>query len=329
MKFSIIIPMKEITEYFKEAIPYFEKQTIKDFELIILPNDNKENPFKNIKHVKIINTGDVSPAVKRNIGARKAKGDILAFIDDDAYPEIDWLEKASKDFEDKNISAIGGPSIVPKNATFFQRVSNKVYELSSGKTGIRYGKEKRQEIDDWPTCNFFVRKNEFEKTEGFDEKYWGGEDTQLCYSLLKTAKKIIYDPEMIIYHHPRKSLTNHLKQTLFWGMWRGFFMKIHPKESRRLTFFIPPLFVLWLFFGGIFSLISNSIAYLYLLSMILYVIFLIIIGLKTKSAKLFFPVIIVSILTQLFYGVGFLRGIFSGKDGPTKFGMHPKENLKI
>ena len=327
MKLSIIIPMKKISEYFKEALPYFEKQTFKDFEILILP-DNEEN--HNFKQSRIIPTGKVSPAVKRNRGVKEAKGEIIAFIDDDAFPEENWLKKAAKEFENENVIAIGGPSHVPKKATFFQKVSNKVYELSSAKTGMRYGKsgEKRQKIDDWPTCNFFVRKTNFEKTKGFDEKYWGGEDTQLCYDLLKTEGDMFFNPEIFVYHHPRKSLANHLRQTLFWGMWRGFFMKIH-KQSRQLTFFIPVIFSSGILIGIPLAIIFPLFKQIYLIALGTYGVYSLIQGFRTKNLKLFFPVIFIMFLTQIFYSIGFLKGIFSGEHGPIKKDMHPEEKLKI
>jgi len=325
VKISVIVIARKMNDYILEAMPQFNKQTYKDFEVILVL---EEKTSKKFPKTRIIITGKASPAEARNIGVRNAKGEIIAFIDDDAYPEKNWLEMAVKEFDDSKIVAIGGPSVVPKNGTFFQRVSNKVYELSSGKTGIRYSKKgKRKEIDDWPTCNFFVRKKDFEKIGGFDSKYWGGEDTQVCYSLLKTGKKMIYNPELIIYHHPRKSLGKHLKQTFFWGMWRGFFMRIH-KQSRQLTFFIPPLFVLGLIFGGILSFFSDVIFLVYLGILILYLIYILSIGIRTKDIWLFFPVMFVTIVTQLSYGVGFIRGILS-KNEPIKKTLNPAENLKI
>ncbi len=323
MKFSIVIPLKKINNYLREAMPYFQKQTYKNFEIIIVSEENEKEKFPKTKIIKV---GQIPPSGKRNIGVKKSGGEIIAFIDDDAYPKEDWLEKASEELEDEKIVAIGGPSLAPKNSTFFQKVSNKVYELSSKKTGMRYSQKKKREIDDWPTCNFFVRRKEFNETKGFDTKYWGGEDTQLCYSLLKTKKKIIYNPEIIIYHHPRKNLKQHLKQSLFWGMWRGFFMRIH-KKSRQLIFFIPALFVLWVFFGGILTFFSNLFGFFYVGSLGLYCLFLLSKGIQTKKFKMFFPVIFVMFLTQIFYGIGFLRGIIS-KNPPIKKTLNPAENLK-
>lgn len=323
MKFSIIIPLRQISNYVREAMPYFQKQTYKDFEIIIVSEEKVKEKFEK---TKIVVVGQISPAEKRNMGVENAKGEIIVFIDDDAYPEKDWLERAKIFFEDKEIIAVGGPSLIPKNATFFQRTSSKVYELSSGKTGIRYGKGKKKEIDDWPTCNFFVRKKYFRKVGGFDEKYWGGEDTQLCYSLLKSGK-IIYDPETVIYHHPRKKLSQHIRQTFFWGMWRGFFMRLSP-QSLQLVFFVPALLIIWILLGGIISLLSRSFAYIYLFSFLIYSFYLILLGIKSKSIKLFFPVIALSIITHLAYGLGFLRGI-SSKNEPIKKTLNPSEGLKI
>lgn len=318
VKFSAVIVARQINDYIRGAMPYFERQTFKDFEIIIVSESKEKEKFPK---TRIICSRRASPAQARNLGAKNSRGEIIAFIDDDAYPEKDWFEKAAKNFEDKNIVAIGGPGLVPRNATFFQKVSSKVYELSAGKTGIRYGKGKRKEIDDWPTCNFFVRKKDFEKVGGFDSKYWGGEDTQICYSLLKTGKKIIYDPDMIIYHHPRKKLMQHLRQTYFWGMWRGFFMKKYSK-SRQVVFFVPSLFGLWLICGAILSIISSSFYEVYKFSLMLYMIYLIILGIKAKSMKMFFPIIFLTFLTHLSYGAGFLKGIIS-KGEPIKKTLNP------
>src|SRR3989344_1659244 len=158
LKFSIIIPVRKINGLLIEAIPHYLNQTRKDCEIIIVSEADEKCRFPKTRIIKV---GKVSPAEKRNIGVKESKGEFIAFIDDDAYPAQNILEIAEKNFEDKDISAIGGPSLVPKNATYFQIVSNKVYELSSRKTGIRYGVGKKKFIDDWPTCNFFIRKNTF------------------------------------------------------------------------------------------------------------------------------------------------------------------------
>ena len=58
----------------------------------------------------MIPTGKVRPAEKRDRGVRESNGEIVAIIDDDAYPESDWLTNAVRHFENPDIAAVGGPA---------------------------------------------------------------------------------------------------------------------------------------------------------------------------------------------------------------------------
>ena len=90
-KVSIIIPVKEINDYIREAVPKHLKLDYPDFEVLILPDRDSGEDFGPL--VKIIPTyPKTGPADKRDLGTQKAQGEILAFIDDDAYPRRDWIK---------------------------------------------------------------------------------------------------------------------------------------------------------------------------------------------------------------------------------------------
>ncbi len=59
--------------------------------------------------VRVGTCSEAHVTVSRNIGVQMAAGDILAFIDDDAEPEPDWLEQLAGAFEDPTVAAAGGP----------------------------------------------------------------------------------------------------------------------------------------------------------------------------------------------------------------------------
>ena len=88
--------MKEINDYIIESIPYLLNQSYQNFEIIILP-DKLDRKIKNEK-IRIIKTGAIGPAEKRDFSLKYAKGEILAFIDDDAYPDKDWLKNSLQNF---------------------------------------------------------------------------------------------------------------------------------------------------------------------------------------------------------------------------------------
>ena len=322
MQFSVVIIVRQMNDYLRAALPWFERQTLRDFELIVV---SEAEIREALPGVRIIVSGRASPSRARNIGAAAAQGDVIAFIDDDAYPAPDWLETARAIFQDTSIGAVGGPSLVPHEATFFQRVSNKVYELSSAKTGPRYGRSPRQDIDDWPTCNFFVRRPLFAATGGFNEEHWGGEDKQLCYSLVKAGVRMVSDPNLIIYHHPRKTLRQHLRQTYFWGLWRGFMMK-HHRQSLQLVFFVPSLLLLGLALGPLAALALPVLRLPYLLSLGAIGLYLLLIALRTRSGSLAGPVAAVTLLSHLAYGFGFLRGLAS-REAPTRKTLNPAKSV--
>ncbi len=319
-KFSVVITLLAVNHYVRECVKYLLEQSYKDFEIIIVSCQEEKETFEK---TRIINAGRVSPAQGRNLGVKESNGEIIAFIDDDAFPAKDWLKNALPYFDDISIGAVAGPGIMPPQSTFMQKLSGLVYELSAGKAYYRYRQGKKQEIDDYPTCNLFVRKSDFIKAGGFDEKYWGGEDTQFCHALTQIlGKKIVYDPDVLAYHHRREKFKQHVKQTWFWAMWRGFFSKVYPETSRKLTYFLPSLFVLGFVLGGILSFFISAIKIIYSIVLIAYLSYLLLLGLYTKSVKFYFPFIFLTIITHFTYGIGFIKGFLFGE--PIKRTLNPR-----
>jgi len=254
VSFSLIIPVKEINDYVRETVAHIKALDSSNWELMILPNEADRDEWGDSR-IKIIPSGKVGPAVKRDLGAKFARGKFLVFLDDDSYPNKDLLNVASSYFDKTQIVAIGGPAITPPNDGFWQKVSGAVFlSRFSGGAPERYRPVGvSREVDDWPSVNFMVRKDIFLKIGGFDSPYWPGEDTRLCMELLEKADgKIIYVPEMIVWHHRRSGLCHHLSQVGAYGLHRGYFAKTYPKTSLKLKYFMPSLFM-------IFSILSLGV----------------------------------------------------------------------
>lgn len=319
IKFSIIIPVKEINEYILNFVPKILNQSYQNFEIIILP-DEENKKYKELKEdkIRIIKTGSMGPAKKRDIGARKSRGEILAFIDDDAYPDKKWLENALINFNEE-VVGVGGPTLTPEESNFFQKLSGEVLAsyLVSGPVKYRHEKAKRREINDYPSCNLFVKKAAFLKAGGFDTGFWPGEDTKLCLELSKEGK-LIYDPEVIVYHHRRKDFKGYLKQIFTYSVHRGFFAKKYPETSRKLSYFVPSLFLLGLIFGSILAILFKFVAYAYLFVLAFYFLLLFIEAVKTRKIFMIIPFVILAFFTHITYGLGIIIGLFK-KDLRSKY----------
>jgi len=293
---------------------------------LIYPDVPIEKTFAD-KRIRVFPTGPVGPAEKRDKALLHAKGEILAFIDDDAYPRKDWLSKAVVHFQNTDIAAVGGPGVTPPESSLFQRVSGAIYAsfLVSGKFTYRYIPGKLQEVDDFPSCNLLVRKDIFASAGGFSTAFWPGEDTKLCLDITKLLhKKILYDPEVLIYHHRRKSFKSHLQQISNYALHRGYFVKKFPETSLRLPYFIPSIFTFCILLGALSAWLIPPLripylfcAFVYLIPVFLYSVY----AGSTEKARLhtFQRVALISltftgiIFTHITYGLFFLRGLCAPK----------------
>ena len=206
LSYSIIIPVKEINSYVHETIDAISKLNYPHYEVIVLTNEFQESPWASNK-IRVIETGRVSPARKRDIGALQNDADILVFLDDDSYPSFDLLQIANMHFQNHAIHAIGGPAITPSSNSFWQKVSGAVFlsRLSGGfpKRYISIGNPTY--VDDWPSVNLMVRRKCFEAIDGFNNDFWPGEDTFFCRKLVEHTKcGILYVPKLIVWHHRRE-----------------------------------------------------------------------------------------------------------------------------
>ncbi len=225
---SIIIPLKKINDYIKEETEYILEQIYSNFELIILPDKYSDEEinielFKDSR-IKIIETGEFPPAVKRAIGTEHSKGSILAFLDDDTYPEKDWLLNALRAMESVKINALGGPAVSSSKDNFSKQISGLIYSssLMSGKHKARYIPDKVQYVNDYPSCNFIITRELYYRVGGFKSEYYPGEDTILCNNIIKANEKILYTPEALVYHHRRDLFFGHFKQLKGYAWHRGY-----------------------------------------------------------------------------------------------------------
>ena len=189
------------------------------------------------------------PAEKRNVGIRAATGEIVAFIDDDAYPDAHWLEYAVRYFGDETIGAVGGPGVTPPNDSFLARMGGRVYDnlLVSGNYRYRYkAGGVRRDVDDYPSCNLLVRKSLLDSFGGYRTDFWPGEDTLLCKDIVDAGRRIVYDPWVVVNHHRRPLFGAHLRQLGRYAFHRGYFVKRYPSNSLHLSYFVPSAFVAYL-----------------------------------------------------------------------------------
>lgn len=312
--FSLIIPVKELNDYVRETVPYILSLDFADWELFIVTNENQKTEWPNESRIKMLSSGRVGPAEKRDIAAAVATGQYLVFLDDDSYPEPNLLSLALEKFRDGAV-ALGGPAVTPTTDSFKQRVSGAVFSSRiTGGSPERYRPVGDQrEVDDWPSVNLMMSRDIFLKIGGFNSPYWPGEDTFLCLKLLRAGYRVTYVPNLIVWHHRREGLVRHMKQVGAYGLHRGYFARHLPETSRRIQYIFPSLVFLMFLATPIAIVLPALLQLLVLLGMCVYlaaVIFGVCDMMRFEKKTVAMAALPYVIATHLSYGYWFLRGLF-------------------
>ena len=315
---TVVIACPQPSWMLDECLAAIRGQSYANWEVIVLPDERPAGAAAtDDARIRYLPTGKVRPAEKRNLGIRAAKGEIVAFIDDDAYPDAHWIEYAVKYFGERDIGAVGGPGVTPPDDRWLAALGGRVYDsfLVSGNYNYRYrAGGVRKDVDDYPSCNLFVRKDVLDRIGGYRTDFWPGEDTLLCKDIIDSWKRIVYDPWVIVYHHRRPLLLPHLRQLGRYGFHRGYFCKRFPSNSRRFAYFVPTLFVAYL--AGLLLLAAGTAAGALPTSALVacsapLALYLVLVAVSSFSLKPLDTLLVASgiVASHVWYGVQFLRGL--------------------
>jgi GT2 family glycosyltransferase len=307
---SIVIPVGQPNSYLDEALEACRKLDYPDFEIIVLP----DAPFDPPPGVRVIPTGPALPGDKRDAALPHCRGEIVAFLDDDTYPKPNWLTNAARYFRDETVAAIGGPAVTPPGDSPLQRASGQVYAsfLGGGGYGYRYEPRATRDVDDYPTCNLIVRRSVLQALGGFDTCFWPGEDTKLCLQITHDLeRRIVYAPDVQVYHHRRPLFAAHLRQIRSYALHRGYFAKRFPQTSLRPGYLVPTLFVFGLGLGPLVLLLHPAARCIYASGLGLYATGALVEGFARGGLRLGLPVAAGIFATHVVYGIWFVVGLLS------------------
>ncbi len=240
---SVIIPFKRAGAYLDECLAHLDRQTYRDFDIYLVPDEPLARAGPQLH---VIASGAVLPNRKRQVAAEATGAEILAFIDDDAFADPEWLASAARHFDDPDVVAAGGPAVTPPDDSPCQRASGAIFAAAivTATTRHRYVTESRRDVDGLPSCNLLVRREAFLRDAEASVRFWPGEDILLCMFAARDGARIVYDPEALVFHHRRAIYAAHLRQVWSYGRFRGFFLRRLSTSRRNALYAVPAAFVL-------------------------------------------------------------------------------------
>lgn len=172
----------------------------------------------------------------RNLAARQANGEILAFIDSDCLAHPHWLLELMPAFGEAGLAAVGGciDAYEPQNSLDHYEKAKSSLMIGS------YAKRSTKEDPFFyvPACNFLIRRKVFLELNGFDVDLSVGEDVDLCWRLQDRGHDLAFRPQGVVFHKHRNRTAAFCKRRFQYGTSEPLLQKMHPK--RRKQFLLPP-----------------------------------------------------------------------------------------
>lgn len=200
---SIIIPALNEAKNLPKLLESIKRQTYKDYEIIVVDAGSQDKTIEIArKHWCKIAKGSLHPGASRNKGAKKAKGDILLFLDADCTIEENFLENAIKDIKNRKLSAAGS-YLFPSTNNIIDKLFICIFNFWIFATQLFYPNACGSGI--------FCKKWLHDRIKGFDETIKLSEDMDYAKRVGKFGKFRIVKYSKIIYSMRRYEKEGRLK----------------------------------------------------------------------------------------------------------------------
>lgn len=269
LKISVIICTYNRCEKLKETLDSILNQECEgsfDYEIIIVDNNSNDKTKETVEDyiprfnnkLRYLFEPRQGKSYALNTGIEDAKGEIIAFTDDDVITDKKWLKNIAKIFSQKDVDLLGG-KVIPffpiEPPGWLRNYSNNrlKYPLMQYDLGNKYlesgGKNKILPIG----ANLIIKKMSYYKFGGY--LYHGRtQDIEFSNRWHSLGAKIAYSPDVIVYHytHPHRLNKSYFRKYYFQtGRGHAIIFK-EDYSGGRLLFGVP----LWLY-GELYSAVKK------------------------------------------------------------------------
>jgi hypothetical protein len=186
--------------------PAVEVIVVNDGSTDATPAIVAEYPF-----ARLISTPNRGLSAARNTGWQEASGEIVAYIDDDAWPDPHWLQYLAWRFMTGDWVGVGGPNIAPPGDG---PIADCVANAPGGPVQVLISDIEAEHV---PGCNMAFRREALAAIDGFDVRYRAaGDDVDLCWRLQERGGRIGFHAGAMDWHHRRNSLS------MYWNQQKGY-----------------------------------------------------------------------------------------------------------
>ena len=211
---SVVVCSYNGARTIKDTLDGLSRLDYPDFEVIVVDDGSRDTTATIARgyDCRVIQTPNRGLARARNAGLAAATGEIVAYIDDDAYPDPHWLRYLASTFMSTSDAAVGGPNIAPPGDGW---IADCVARAPGGPIHVLLSDREAEHI---PGCNMAFRKEALQAIGGFDPQFrTAGDDVDVCWQLQERGWTLGFHPAALVWHHRRNSVRTYWKQQIGYG----------------------------------------------------------------------------------------------------------------
>jgi glycosyltransferase involved in cell wall biosynthesis len=257
IKLSVIIPTLNSGNTISLTLSSLCHSNInnKDFEIIIVDGGSIDKTLDIVSNYpcKVLFSKKKGAAIQRNIGIKESKGEIICFTDSDCVIKDDWLTRIIDFFNEyPDVDGVGGKLLPNDTENKFQKAVGQVFlEMMNFPKSLVFTKP--LVFNGTPITANLAVKREIIIENLFDETFFtSAEDIDLCWSLLKNGKLLVFYPDLVVYHIFPKTIKGLFFQYFKYGIGST---KLQAKYFGKGTI---DWFLIKLFFKSLISTIRFS-----------------------------------------------------------------------
>jgi len=197
----------------RETLEALEHLDYPEYEVIVVDDGSTDGTSAIVAEyaVRLIRTENRGLSAARNTGLGAATGEVVAYIDDDAYPDRHWLRYLVRTLLDGGHAGAGGPNLPPPGRGLFAAC---MAHAPGAPNHVLLADTVAEHI---PGCNMAFVRERLEAVGGFDPQFRvAGDDVDLCWRVQERGWTLGYSPAAVVWHHRRRTLR------AYWTQQRGY-----------------------------------------------------------------------------------------------------------
>ena len=213
-RISVIVCTYNGARTIRDCLEALERLRYPDYEVIVVDDGSTDATaaIAGEYDCRLIQTENRGLSSARNTGLEAATGEIVAYTDDDAYPDPDWLTYLASTFLTTTHAGVGGPNLAPPGDGV---IADCVARAPGGPIHVLLSDREAEHI---PGCNMAFRAASLRAIGGFDPQFRiAGDDVDVCWRLQASGASLGFAHAAVVWHHRRNSVRAYWRQQLQYG----------------------------------------------------------------------------------------------------------------